>query len=124
MAFSISARALKGLAIGALEEEKRHRLAAETRVDEQSKFDRENEARIKAAALQEEGAMAREKYGSDMSYKARIHGARITGKYAVDAARATALLNQEKETYDFNADSLFKNVGMVGTDGSPLKLPA
>ena len=124
MAFSISARALKGLAIGALEEEKRHRLAAETRVDEQSKFDRENEARIKAAALQEEGAMAREKYGSDMSYKARIHGARITGKYAVDAARATALLNQEKETYDFNADSLFKNVGMVGRDGSPLKLPA
>ena len=49
MAFSI--RALKGLAIGALEEDKRHRLAAETRVDEQVKFDRANDAAKKSSSF-------------------------------------------------------------------------
>ena len=103
MAFSISARAFKGLAIGALEEEKRHRLAAETRVDEQVKFDRANDAAKEAAALQEEGLMARQKYGSDKSYDAQIRSSQIAGRSRVAAASATALTKERENYFDFNA---------------------
>ena len=110
MAFSISARALKGLAIGALEEDKRHRLAAETRVDEQVKFDRANDAAKEAAALQAKNAMARTKVTAGAS----VRSSQIAASASIRKAQNAATIAEENMYDDYGLKKVFSDLKLPG----------